>query len=71
VHRAVEATLPFDARRQATDARLEVEAAEEAGAHAARAEQRRDGGPRGTALRVTAVVVLLLALGAVAVWMLG
>jgi anti-sigma factor RsiW len=70
VHRAVEAALPFDARREATDARLEVEAAEEAAARAARAERRRDDGPR-TVLRVAAVVALLLVLGAVAIWMLG
>jgi anti-sigma factor RsiW len=71
VHRAVEATLPFDARREAMHARLEVEAAEEAAASAARAERRRDGGPHGTVFRVTAIVALLLALGAVAIWMLG
>jgi anti-sigma factor RsiW len=71
VHRAVEAALPFDARREATDARLEAEAAEEAAARAARAQHRRDDGPRGTVLRVAAVAALLLALGAVAIWMLG
>jgi hypothetical protein len=71
VHRAVEAALPFDARREATDARLEVEASEEAAARAARTERRLDGGPGGTVLRVAAVVALLLALGAVAIWMLG
>jgi hypothetical protein len=71
VHRAVEAALPFDARREAMDARLEVEAAEAAAARAARAELRRGRGPGGTVLRATAVVALLLALGAVAIWMLG
>jgi hypothetical protein len=72
VHRAVEAVLPFDARRQAMDARLTAAAEEEAATRAARTEQRRDGRPkRGTMLRVTAVVVLLVALGAVAAWMIG
>ena len=71
VHRAVEGALPFDARREAMDARLTVEAEEEAATRAARAEQRRHGGPkRGTVLRVTAVVALLLVLGAVAAWVL-
>jgi hypothetical protein len=72
VHRAVEGALPFDAQREAMDARLAVEAEEEAATRAARAEQRQHGVPkRGTALRVTAVVALLLVLGAVAAWMLS
>jgi hypothetical protein len=71
VHRAVEGALPFDAQREAMDARLAVEAEEEAATRAEQAEQRRDGGSRETAFRVTAAVALLLVLGAVAAWMLS
>ncbi len=71
VHRAVEGALPFDAQREAMAARLTIEAEEEAATRAARAEQGRDGGPRGAVLRVVAAVALLLVLGAAAAWLLS
>jgi hypothetical protein len=61
VLRAVEAVLPFDARRQAMAARLSVEAAD--------ARDQPDA-RRGTAFGAIAIVVLLLVVTAVAVWLL-
>jgi hypothetical protein len=72
VHRAVEAVLPFDARRQAMDTRLEVEAAEEAAARAARAEQRQGIVTRfGAGRSIVAIITLLVILAAVAAWLRG
>jgi hypothetical protein len=70
VHRAVEAVLPFDARRQAVDARLEVEAVEEAAARAARAEQRPGIVTRfGAGRSIVAIIALLVVLAVVAAWL--
>jgi len=66
VHRAVEAALPFDARRQAMSARLEVEAADSAARFAGGSE------PQPVVRRIGAVVTLvLLLLAAAAAWFLA
>ena len=65
VHRAVEAALPFDARRQAMSARLEVETAESA----ARVEGGSERQP--IVRRIGAVVTLVVVLAAVAAWFLA
>jgi hypothetical protein len=65
VQRAVEAVLPFDDRRQAMSARLEVEAAESAARAAGGADR-----PSGVG-RIGAVVVLALLLAAAAAWLLA
>jgi hypothetical protein len=72
VHRAVEAVLPFDARRQAMEARLAVEAEEEAAARVARATGRPGALQRaGTGRIVVAIIALLVVAGAVAIWLRG
>ena len=65
VHRAVEAVLPFDARRQAMSARLEVEAAESAVRVASGSERRP------AVRRIGAVVALVVLLAAAAAWFLA
>ena len=65
VHRAVEATLPFDVRRQAMSARLEVEAAESA-ARSASGPDRRPA-----VRRIGMVVALVVMLAAAAAWFLA
>jgi hypothetical protein len=65
VHRAVEAVLPFDARRQAMSARLEAEAAESA----ARAASRSEWQP--AVRRIGAVIALVVLLVAAAAWFLA
>jgi hypothetical protein len=70
VHRAVEAVLPFDARRQAMDARLAVEAAEAAAARAARAAGRQGALHRpGSGGNLVVIVALIMALGTVVAWL--
>ena len=64
VHRAVEAVLPFDDRRQAMSARLQVEAVESA-ARGASGSQRQPA-----IRRIGAVGVLVLLLAAAAAWLL-
>jgi hypothetical protein len=65
VHRAVEAVLPFDARRQAMSARLEVEAAESTARVAS-------GSLRQPAVRrIGALVALAVLLAAAAAWFLA
>jgi len=65
VHRAVEAVLPFDARRQAMSARLEVEAADPAGRVARGSERQTD------VRSVGAVIALVVLLAAAAAWFLA
>ena len=65
VHRAVEAVLPFDARRQAMSARLEVEAAESA-ARVANGTERHPA-----VRRIGAVIALVVLLAAAAAWFLA
>lgn len=65
VHRAVEAALPFDDRRQAMSARLEVEAAESAARVASGSERRP------AVLRIVAVIALAVVLAAAAAWLLA
>ena len=65
VHRAVEAVLPFDDRRQAMSARLEVEAAESAARVASGSERQP------VVRRIGAVVALAVLLAAAAAWFLA
>lgn len=65
VHRAVEAVLPFDSRRQAMSARLEVEAAESAARVANGSERRPD------VRRIGAVIAMAVLLAAAAAWFLA
>ena len=65
VHRAVEAVLPFDARRQAMSARLQIEAAESAVRVASGAEWRP------AVLRIGAVIAFVVVLAAAAAWLLA
>jgi hypothetical protein len=65
VHRAVEAALPFDDRRQAMSARLEVEAAESATRIASGSERRP------AVLRIGAVIALAVVLAAASAWLLA
>ena len=65
VHRAVEAVLPFDARRQAMSARLEVEAAESAARVAIGTERHP------AVRRIGAVIALVVLLAAAAAWFLA
>jgi len=65
VHRAVEAVLPFDARRQAMSARLEVEAADTAALVASGSERQP------VVRRIGAVIALVVLLVAAAAWFLA
>ena len=65
VHRAVEAVLPFDDRRQAMSARLAVDAADTAARVASGSERRP------VVLRIGAVVALTVLLIAAAAWFLA
>jgi predicted nucleic acid-binding protein len=65
VHRAVEAVLPFDDRRQAMSARLEAEAAESGPRSASGLK------PRPAFLPVGAVIALAVILAAAAAWLLA
>ncbi len=65
VHRAVEVALPFDARRQAMSARLEVEAADSAARFASGSE------PQPIVRRIGTVVALAALLAAAAAWFLA
>jgi len=65
VHRAVEAVLPFDDRRQAMSARLAVEAADTAARVTSGSERRP------VVLRIGAVVALTVLLVAVVAWFLA
>jgi predicted nucleic acid-binding protein len=65
VHRAVEAVLPFDDRRQAMSARLEAEAAESGPRVASGLERRPAFVPVG------AVIALAVILAAAAAWLLA
>jgi hypothetical protein len=65
VHRAVEAVLPFDARRQAMSARLEVEAADSATRVASGSERPP------AARRMGAVIALVVLAVAAAAWFLA
>jgi hypothetical protein len=65
VYRAVEAALPFEQRRQAMSARLEVEAAESAARVAGGSERQP------VVRRVGAVVALAVLLAAAAAWFLA
>ena len=65
VHRAVEAVLPFVARRQAMSTRLEVEAADSAARVASGSERRP------VVLRIGALVALAVLVVAAAAWFLA
>lgn len=65
VHRAVEAVLPFEVRRQAMSARLEAEAAESAVRVASGSERRP------AVLRIGAVIALAVVMAAAAAWLLA
>lgn len=65
VHRAVEAVLPFDARRQAMSARLQVEGAESAVRVASGSERRP------AVRRIGAIIALVVLLAAAAAWFLA
>ena len=65
VHRAVEVALPFDVRRQAMSARLEVEAADSAARVASGSERRP------AVRRIGAVIALAVLLAAAAAWLLA